>query len=107
VAAILIGQPTGVAKQGLSDGDSERGDIAAVTESPPEQQDRRAILIAPTERGRRVVRLSDEIIDDIERRQSEALGNNAYDEFRQTLRAIVDSLTETPGHHSSRLTDLR
>jgi DNA-binding MarR family transcriptional regulator len=68
----------------------------------PEQSDRRAKLIVPTERGRRVMRLSDEIIDDIERRQSEALGKNAYDEFRQRMRAVVDSFTHSPDNHSSR-----
>jgi DNA-binding MarR family transcriptional regulator len=68
----------------------------------PEQSDRRAKLIVPTERGRQVMRLSDEIIDDIERRQSEAIGKTTYDEFRQTVRAIVDSLTHPPNHDTSR-----
>jgi len=39
------------------------------------------------------MRLSDEIIRDIERRQAAALGNAPYDEFKRTLRAVVDSLT--------------
>jgi DNA-binding MarR family transcriptional regulator len=69
-------------------------------ERRPEQRDRRAKLIVPTERGRRVIRLSDEIISDIERRQSEALGKNAYHEFRQRLRTVVDSLTHPPDHSS-------
>jgi DNA-binding MarR family transcriptional regulator len=62
-------------------------------ERRPERTDRRAKLVVPTERGREVMRLSDEIIRDIERRQAAALGNAPYDEFKRTLRAVVDSLT--------------
>ena len=39
------------------------------------------------------MRLSDETIRDIERRQAAELGEAAYDQFRRTLRAVVDSLT--------------
>jgi DNA-binding MarR family transcriptional regulator len=62
-------------------------------ERRPEQRDRRAKLVVPTERGREVMRLSDEIILDLERRQAAALGENEYDVFKQVLRAVVDSLT--------------
>lgn len=71
-------------------------------ERRPEQADRRAKLVVPTERGREVMRLSDEIIHDIERRQADALGKAAYDEFRQKLRAVVDSLAQPPDGRSSR-----
>jgi DNA-binding MarR family transcriptional regulator len=63
-------------------------------ERRPERTDRRAKLVLPTERGREVMRLSDEIIAGIERRQAAALGQAAYDDFKQALRAVVDSLTQ-------------
>jgi DNA-binding MarR family transcriptional regulator len=62
-------------------------------ERRPEQRDRRAKLVVPTERGRKVMRLSDEIIGDIERRQAEAHGADAYADFKHRLRAVVESLT--------------
>jgi DNA-binding MarR family transcriptional regulator len=63
-------------------------------ERRPERTDRRAKLVVPTERGRKVMRLSDEIILDIERRQAAALGKATYDDFKRALRAVVDSLTQ-------------
>lgn len=63
-------------------------------ERRPERADRRAKLAVPTERRRKVMRLSDEIIRGIEHRQAAALGRAAYNDFRQTLRAVVDSLTQ-------------
>ena len=63
-------------------------------ERRPEPTDRRAKLVVPTKRGREVMRLSDEIIRDVERRQAELQGNAAYDDFKRTLRAVVDSLTQ-------------
>jgi DNA-binding MarR family transcriptional regulator len=62
-------------------------------ERSPDEGDRRAKLVLPTERGREVMRLSDEIMRDIERRQAEILGKRAYEEFRGKLQAVVDSLT--------------
>jgi DNA-binding MarR family transcriptional regulator len=59
----------------------------------PEQRDRRAKLVVPTERGREVMRVSDQIILDLERRHAAALGQKEYDAFKQALRAVVDSLT--------------
>jgi DNA-binding MarR family transcriptional regulator len=58
----------------------------------PEETDRRAKLIVPTDRGRAVMRLSDEIVANIERRQAKELGADGYAEFRRALVAIVDSL---------------
>jgi DNA-binding MarR family transcriptional regulator len=62
-------------------------------ERRPESSDRRAKLVVPTELGREVMRLSDEIILDIERREAAALGEKKYDDFKRELRAVVDSLT--------------
>jgi DNA-binding MarR family transcriptional regulator len=59
----------------------------------PEEGDRRAKLVVPTERGRAVMRLSDEIIADIERRPAEALGTAAYEEFRRQLGAVIDAVS--------------
>lgn len=62
----------------------------------PEGGDRRAKLVVPTERGREVMRLSDEIIAGIEHREARKLGEAAYETFIDALHAIVESLTETP-----------
>jgi len=62
-------------------------------ERRPERVDRRAKLVVPTELGREAMRLSDEIILDIERRQAASLGQARYDDFKQALRTVVDSLT--------------
>ena len=62
----------------------------------PEEGDRRAKLVVPTERGLDVMRLSDEIIADIERREADELGKAAYDDFIQALHALVESLTQRP-----------
>jgi DNA-binding MarR family transcriptional regulator len=62
-------------------------------ERRPEEGDRRAKLVVPTERGREVMRFSDEIIRDIERRQAAVHGAETYADFKHTLGAVVDSLT--------------
>lgn len=62
----------------------------------PEEGDRRAKLVVPTERGRDVMRLSDEIIADIERREADKLGEAAFDDFIQALHTVVGSLTQSP-----------
>jgi DNA-binding MarR family transcriptional regulator len=67
----------------------------------PEQLDRRGKLVVPTKRGREVMRLSDEIVHDIERRQANALGKGAYGEFRKSLQFVVDSLTQPGSDQSS------
>jgi DNA-binding MarR family transcriptional regulator len=68
----------------------------------PDEGDRRAKLVVPTERGREVMRLSDEIIADIERRQAEALGTAAYEEFRRGLQRVVASLAGPGGEPEAR-----
>lgn len=71
-------------------------------ERRPERADRRAKLVVPTERGREAMRLSDEIVADIEQRLADAHGTAEYARFKRTLRAIVDSLTQLEGRESSR-----
>jgi DNA-binding MarR family transcriptional regulator len=61
-------------------------------ERRPEPGDRRAKLVVPTPRGRDVMRLSDAIIDDIERDLAQELGSEPYGEFRRALQAVVGSL---------------
>ena len=56
----------------------------------PDPRDRRAKLIAPTERGRDALRLSDQIMADIERRLAATLGATAYARFRQTLATVAE-----------------
>jgi DNA-binding MarR family transcriptional regulator len=63
-------------------------------ERRPERADRRAKLVVPTERGREVMRVSDEIIRDIEGRLAEVHGDKPYDDFKRTLLAVVNSLTQ-------------
>ena len=59
-------------------------------------EDRRAKLVVTTDRGRAVMRLSDEIIGDIERRLAAARGRGAYEDFKKELLAVVDSLARSP-----------
>jgi DNA-binding MarR family transcriptional regulator len=58
----------------------------------PDPTDRRAKLVVPTSRGRAVMRLSDEIMGDIGRRGAEAVGAEAYGQFRRTLQRLIDEL---------------
>jgi DNA-binding MarR family transcriptional regulator len=60
----------------------------------PEPGDRRAKLVVPTERGRAVMRLSDDIIGDIEHREAQILGDARFDEFMRQLGSVVCSLTQ-------------
>lgn len=57
--------------------------------------DRRAKLILPTPRGRELVRVSDEIVADIERRHAAALGPARYADFLRDLRAITTTAKES------------
>lgn len=59
-----------------------------------EDADRRAKLIVPTKRGREVMRLSDEIVHDIERRTAHTLGEREFENFRRALVTVVKSLTQ-------------
>jgi DNA-binding MarR family transcriptional regulator len=60
----------------------------------PDPADRRAKLVVPTPRGRGVMRLSDEVMDDIGRRGAQAVGADAYGQFRRTLQRLVDELRD-------------
>jgi hypothetical protein len=51
-----------------------------------------AKLVVPTRRETEVMRLSDQIVRGIEQRETRAVGEVAYAEFRETLRVVVDSL---------------
>jgi len=53
--------------------------------------DRRAKLITPTERGREVIQLSDDILADIESRYAEQLGQRRYAQFMRALRTIASN----------------
>jgi DNA-binding MarR family transcriptional regulator len=61
-------------------------------ERRPEPEDRRAKLVVPTDRGRTLMRLSNEIIGDIELRLAGTLGRKPYDDFKGSLRRVVDAL---------------
>lgn len=62
----------------------------------PDPSDRRAKLVVPTPRGRAVMGLSDQIMDDISARAAQAVGADAYDQFRTTLQHLIDEL-----HHGT------
>jgi DNA-binding MarR family transcriptional regulator len=62
----------------------------------PDPADRRAKLVVPTPRGRAVMRLSDQIMDDIGRRGAAAVGADAYGQFRGTLQRLVGELRDEP-----------
>jgi len=57
-------------------------------ERRPDPDDRRAKLIVPTAAGLEVVRLGDQVVAEIERRNAERIGRRSYAEFREALRRI-------------------
>lgn len=63
-------------------------------ERQAEDADRRAKLIVPTKRGREVMRLSDQIVHDIERRVAHAIGEREYENFQKTFTTVVESLSQ-------------
>jgi DNA-binding MarR family transcriptional regulator len=56
----------------------------------PDPQDRRAKLIVPTERGLDEMRKADAIMAAIEKRHAQALGEQAYAEFKRSFRRIAE-----------------
>ncbi|WP_238012468.1 helix-turn-helix domain-containing protein [Dactylosporangium sp. AC04546] len=58
-------------------------------ERRPDPQDRRAKLVVPTELGLDMMRRSDEIVTDIERRHAEAVGPEAYAAFKRVFREVA------------------
>jgi DNA-binding MarR family transcriptional regulator len=58
-------------------------------ERVPDPADRRAKLVMPTDRGLELMRLSDQIVADIENRYAKKVGRDDYEAFLRTLRAIT------------------
>ena len=58
-------------------------------ERRPDPADRRAKLVVPTKRGLAQMRLSDQVVAEIERRHAESVGLRTYAEFRNVLRSMV------------------
>ncbi|GIF72614.1 MarR family winged helix-turn-helix transcriptional regulator [Asanoa siamensis] len=61
----------------------------------PDPADRRAKLIVPTDRGREMMRISDELVQQIEQELSERLGAATYAEFRVALSHAAGGLRPT------------
>jgi DNA-binding MarR family transcriptional regulator len=55
----------------------------------PDPADRRAKLIMPTERGLRLMAVSDRIVADLEREYAADVGEKAYAQFVSTLKALT------------------
>jgi DNA-binding MarR family transcriptional regulator len=55
----------------------------------PDPQDRRALLVVPTDRGRRFIDASDAIVGEIEARQAERTGSAPYAELKRQLTALT------------------
>jgi DNA-binding MarR family transcriptional regulator len=60
--------------------------------------DRRAKLIMPTERGREVIQVSDDILADIEAHYAEQLGQRRYAQFMRALRTITSKCSVGETH---------
>ncbi|MER7890156.1 MarR family transcriptional regulator [Micromonospora sp. NPDC094482] len=63
--------------------------------------DRRAKLIMPTERGRRLMRYSDLVVAEIEARHAALLGTERYGQFKSTLRVIATAPPAPPAPPST------
>jgi DNA-binding MarR family transcriptional regulator len=62
----------------------------------PDPRDRRAKLVVPTPRGRAVMALSDQIMNDLGARGAQAVGADAYAQFRHTFHQLIKELRH---HH--------
>ncbi|HEX4815733.1 MAG TPA: MarR family winged helix-turn-helix transcriptional regulator [Nonomuraea sp.] len=67
-------------------------EVLGYVERCPDPADRRAKLVVPTERGRAAMNLSDKIMKDLEGRESRAIGPATYEEFRQVLGRLIESI---------------
>jgi hypothetical protein len=67
----------------------------------PHPAGRRAKLIVPTERGRRLIAPADQIIADLEAEYAAKVGRQAYDQFVRTLSAVTERWPGT-GSRSAR-----
>jgi len=63
----------------------------------PDPEDRRAKLVVPTARGRRLLRASEAIQSDIAGRHAALLGATEYTRFLDNLRAVVEHQLEITG----------
>ncbi|MGW4057708.1 MarR family winged helix-turn-helix transcriptional regulator [Amycolatopsis sp. NPDC004747] len=71
-------------------------------ERRPDQSDRRAKLVCPTERGLAQMRTADEIMAAIQRRHAERLGKDEYQRFKHRLIDITEhqrALLGSRGEH--------
>lgn len=59
-------------------------------ERRPDPYDRRAKLVVPTARGLDQMTRSDAVVEALERRHAEAVGEEAYAEFRRVLREVTE-----------------
>lgn len=59
-------------------------------ERRPDPADRRAKLVCPTAKGLRQMRAADEIMDGIQRRHAERLGQETFDQFKRTLLDVTE-----------------
>jgi DNA-binding MarR family transcriptional regulator len=94
---------TGRNKQTVATIVDELEELGYVTRVP-DPADRRAKVIVPTERGRRLMRVSDQIVADLEREYAEAVGEKAYEQFVSTLKSLVDHQSSTRARNAGATT---
>jgi DNA-binding MarR family transcriptional regulator len=63
----------------------------------PDPEDRRAKLVVPTAKGRRLLRASQAILADITHRHAALLGEAEYTKFLDNLQAVADHQLEITG----------
>lgn len=90
VRAIELSRVSGQHKQVVGTIVDELEALGYVTRSP-DPSDRRAKLVVPTERGLAELEAAAEAIRAFERRQSEILGAERYQQFRQALRELAEA----------------
>ena len=56
----------------------------------PDPADRRAKLVCPTAKGLRQMRVADGIMEGIQQRHAERLGQETFDQFKQTLVDVTE-----------------
>jgi DNA-binding MarR family transcriptional regulator len=61
----------------------------------PDTTDGRAKLVLPTDKGREVVAIAQELVPEVERRLIEALGESRWRELREDLQTIQDLFVPT------------
>lgn len=86
---------SGLTKQAVGEAVADLERLGYV-ERVPDPDDGRAKIIRLSERGREVAATAEEIFADIERRFIAEVGEERFEEFRETLRRLF-VLTRTPG----------